>query len=84
MHSLVIEDRKTITVTAVSDIDSFDEETILMSLQGEGLILKGRDLHIQKLDVEEGKAIITGTINTATYTAKKEKIEGGLLKRLLK
>ena len=84
MHSLLIEERKQITITDVSDVDGFDEETMLLSLQGGGLLLKGRDLHIQKLDIEEGKAIITGTIDSAEYTAKKEKSEGGFLKKLLK
>jgi len=84
MHSLLIEDRNKITITEVSDVDSFDEETILMSLHGGGLMLKGRDLHIQKLDVEEGKAVITGTVNSAVYTAKRDKSEGSLLKKILK
>ncbi|HAF60116.1 MAG TPA: sporulation protein YabP [Clostridiales bacterium UBA9856] len=84
MHSLMIEDRKQITITDVADVESFDEETILLSLHSGGLLLKGQDLHIQKLDIEEGKAIITGTVNSAAYTAKREKSEGGLLKKLLK
>jgi sporulation protein YabP len=84
MHSLMIEDRKQITITDVADVESFDEEAILLSLHSGGLLLKGQDLHIQKLDIEEGKAIITGTVNSAAYTAKREKSEGGLLKKLLK
>ena len=84
MHNLMIEDRNRITVTDVLDVDSFDEETINMSLHSEGLIIKGKDLQIQKLDVEEGKIIINGTINSAVYTGKREKTEGGFLKKLLK
>lgn len=84
MHSLVIEDRKQITITDVSDVDGFDDETMLLSLQGGGLLLKGQGLHIQKLDIEEGKAIITGVINSAEYTVKREKSADGFFKRLLK
>lgn len=84
MHNLLIEDRNKITITDVKDVDSFDEETINMSLNNEGLILKGKDLQIQKLDVEEGKIIVIGTINSATYTGKRDKAEGGILKRILK
>ncbi|GAB1475936.1 hypothetical protein MASR2M70_07680 [Bacillota bacterium] len=84
MHSLFIEDRNRITITEVSDVDSFDEETILISLESGGMMIKGRDLHIQKLDVEDGKAVITGTVNSAAYTAKRDKSEGSLLKKLLK
>ena len=84
MHNLLIEDRKQISITEVSDVDSFDEETILLSLHGGGLVLKGQGLHINKLDVDEGKVIITGMVNSAAYTAKRDKTEGGFLKKLLK
>jgi sporulation protein YabP len=81
---LIIEERKQITITDVSDVDGFDDETMLLSLHDGGLLLKGQGLHIQKLDIEEGKAVITGVINSAEYTAKREKAEGGFFKRLLK
>ena len=84
MHNLFIEDRKQITVTDVADVDSFDEESIVLSIHGGGLLLKGQELHIQKLDLEEGKAIITGSVNSAVYTEKREKSEGGFLKKILK
>ncbi|MGI6727123.1 MAG: sporulation protein YabP [Anaerovoracaceae bacterium] len=84
MHSLNIEDRKQITVTEVVDVDSFNEEAILLSIQGGGLLLKGQEMHIQKLDLEEGKVIITGSVNSAVYTEQKDKAEGGFLKRMLK
>lgn len=84
MHSLLIEDRKNITITDVVDVESFDEENILMVLAGGGLVIRGENLQIQKLDVEEGKAAVTGTFVSVAYTAKKEKQEGSLLKRILK
>ena len=32
-HSLMIEDRKQITITDVADVEKLDEETILLSLR---------------------------------------------------
>lgn len=84
MHNLTIEDRKQIIITEVADVDRFDEETILLSLKSGGLLLKGQGLHIQKLDLQEGKAVITGSLNSATYTEKREKTEGGILGKMLK
>jgi sporulation protein YabP len=84
MHNLIIEDRKQITVTEVADVDNFNEESILLSIHGGGMILKGQGLHIQKLDLEEGKAIITGSINSIAYTEKRDRTEGGFLKKMLK
>jgi sporulation protein YabP len=84
MHSLLVEDRNKTIITEVTDVNSFDEETIVLSIQEGGIILKGQDLHMQKLDVEEGKAIITGIVNSVAYTTKTKKSEGGILKKLLK
>jgi sporulation protein YabP len=84
MHNLTIEDRKQITITEVADVDRFDEETILLSLKTGGLQLKGQGLHIQKLDLQEGKAVISGSLNSASYIERRDKSEGGILGKMLK
>lgn len=83
-HEVSIENREKITVTKVTDVDSFNEENILIALGSGGMVIKGGNLHIQKLDLDEGTVIITGTINSAVYTEKKNKGEKGFLKALLK
>ena len=84
MGNLLIEDRSKITVTDVADVDSFNENSILVTLTNGGLVIKGQDLHLQLLNLEEGRAVITGAINGAVYTEKKEKLEKNLLKKLFK
>lgn len=83
-HSLSIEARERLTVTAVKDVDSFNEETILVVLEKGGLVVKGEKLHIQKLDLAEGKVIITGDIRSAVYTEKKDKNEESIWKKIFK
>lgn len=83
-HIISIDNRERITVTEVSDVDSFNEQSILVSLKNGGLLIKGEKLHIQKLDLEEGKVIITGAIGSVAYTEKKDKQEKGFLKKILK
>lgn len=83
-HSVSIEDRSRMVVTDVKDVESFNEETILLTIGGGGLIVKGQKLHIQKLDLEEGRVIINGLFHSAVYTEKRDPAEGGFLKKLLK
>ena len=64
--------------------DEKDEETIQLSLKSGGLLLKGQGLHIQKLDLQEGKAVVTGILTQASYTEKREKTEGGFFGKMLK
>lgn len=81
-HVLNIDNRERLTVTEVADVDSFNEDTILITLKNGGLVVKGQKLHIQKLDLAEGKVIITGEINSAVYTEKKNKSEKSLMRRI--
>ena len=83
-HVVNIDNRERISVTEVTDVESFDEATILLSLKNGGLIIRGENLHIQKLDLEEGRVLITGSIGSAVYTEKKDRQERGFLKKILK
>lgn len=83
-HIVNIDNRERISVTEVADIESFNEEIIILILKNGGLVIRGEDLHIQKLDLEEGRVLISGAIGSAVYTEKKDKQEKGFLKRILK
>lgn len=83
-HIVNIDNRERISVTDVADIESFNEEMILLILKSGGLIIKGQDLHIQKLDLDEGRVLITGAIGSAVYTEKRDKQDKGFLKKILK
>ena len=83
-HIVNIDNRERISVTEVADIESFNDEAILLILKSGGLLIKGQGLHIQKLDLEEGRVLITGSIGSAVYTEKKDKQEKGFLKKIFK
>ena len=62
-HVITIDNRQKLTVTEVADIDNFDEEVICANLKEGGLLIQGKGMNIQMLDLAEGKAVITGEIN---------------------
>lgn len=72
-HYIQMENKKKITVTEVTSVEGFDEETILANLAEEGLVISGRNLHIEVLDLEDGKLVAEGDIEALTYTKKKAK-----------
>ena len=43
-HNLVLEDRRLLTVSGVSDVDSFDEETVVLRTGLGTLIIQGSGL----------------------------------------
>ena len=72
-HVIELENKSRLMVSAVTAVDAFDEETILADLVDEGLVISGKNLHIEVLDLEEGKLVATGEIEALTYTKKKAK-----------
>ena len=83
IHNLVIENRKKITVSAVTDVDSFDEQMIVMYTDMGQLSVKGENLHINTLSVESGDIEIEGTIYALVYTNNTQS-KGGFLSKLFR
>lgn len=67
-HNLVLEDRKKLSVTGVSDVDSFDEQTIVVMTDMGELTVRGGDLHINSLSIDMGELLIEGDIDSLTYS----------------
>lgn len=72
-QQLVLNDRKKLKITGVSDVESFSETLVSVSTCMGKMNIKGEGLKISKLDTDEGELIIDGKINSAEYTKKKEK-----------
>lgn len=81
-HNVILEDRKKLTITGVSDVDSFDEQTVVVYTDMGELTLRGNGLHISRLNTETGELNITGTLYAMAYTDERPK--GGMLSRLFK
>ena len=53
-HHILLENRSRLAVSGVEEVESFDENQIVMSTcQGE-LIVRGEDLHIEQLSLDGG------------------------------
>ena len=66
-NNITICERKSITLTGVKKIESFDNEEFLLNTNLGPLLLKGDNLEMVKLDTLEGNVSIKGKINSLTY-----------------
>ena len=82
-QNIIMEDRKSLSVTGVSDVDSFDEQTITVFTELGELSVRGADLHITKLSVETGELTVDGRIDALIYTQEQPK-SGGLFARMFR
>ncbi len=82
-HNLILEGRRVLSLSGVNDIDSFDEQTIVLFTEMGELTVRGSNLHINKLNVDTGELNIDGDIHTMIYTDDDVK-RRGFFERLFK
>ncbi len=67
-HKLVVNNRKTSLVTGVIDVLSFDLNEILLETEQGMLMVKGTDLHVNRLSLEKGEVDMSGNIDSIAYS----------------
>ena len=82
-HTMVVEDCKRLSVSGVTDVESFDEETVALATELGELLIHGYDLHINRIDVESGDLSLEGEIISLTYTDNQPQT-GGFFGRLFR
>ena len=83
-HNIILEDRRLLTVSGVSDVDSFDERTVTVFTDMGLLIVRGSDLHINRLSVEVGELLLEGKIVSLTYQDETPKSAGGFFGKVFR
>ncbi|CDZ24816.1 hypothetical protein CCDG5_1708 [[Clostridium] cellulosi] len=84
VHNIILEDRRSLTVSGVSDVDSFDEQTVMLYTELGELTIRGTDLHMNKLNVETGDVSIEGNISSLSYQDEVPRGSGGFMGRLFR
>ena len=82
-HNCILEDRKTLSVSGVNDVGSFDEQTIVAATDYGELTVRGEKLHITKLSLEIGELCIEGKISSLQFADVIEK-SGSFLSRVFR
>ena len=85
-HKLILNNRKTGSISGVVDVLSFDINEVLLETEQGMLAVKGNDLHVNRLSVDKGKVDIEGKIDSFTYSDTTSLHKGGnsIIGRLFK
>ncbi|TDF91585.1 sporulation protein YabP [Paenibacillus piri] len=59
--------RKLLEVSGVMNVESFDSEEFLLETECGFLMIKGQNLHIKNLSLEQGLVAIEGLVNELAY-----------------
>lgn len=83
-HHVVIEDRRSLTVSGVEDVERFDENSIVLSTAKGMMTVTGEELHIEKLSLDGGDLKVEGSIDAVVYEDERPGDRGGFFSRLLR
>jgi sporulation protein YabP len=67
-QTLLLENREKLCVTGVIDVESFNDESIIAVTDLGVLIIRGADLHINKLNLDSNELIVDGDIYCLEYS----------------
>lgn len=67
-HKVTMTNRRTCTINGVNDVLSFDIHEIQLETEQGMLMIKGNELHVNRLTLDKGEVDIDGRIDSFTYT----------------
>ncbi|WP_138419994.1 sporulation protein YabP [Aquibacillus sediminis] len=66
-HHVTMHNRRNLEISGVKEVDSFDNEEFLLQTVMGYLIVRGENLQMKNLDVEQGNVSIKGKIYELSY-----------------
>ena len=83
-HSISWKSRMQGSVTGVTDVLSFDENAVILETEQGMLTIRGKNLHIGKLELSEGEVEMEGNVDSIIYSGSRPAQKGSLLKRMFR
>lgn len=81
-HKLTLNERKSLTMTGVTEVVSFDDTAVILHTSLGTLIVQGADLQLKNLSLDGGQVAVDGRITALIY--EENRPSGGLFGRLFK
>ena len=78
-HKLTLNERKSLTMSGVTEVVSFDESAVVLRTALGILTVQGQELKLKTLSLEGGQMAVDGSVSALVY---EEPREGSLWQRL--
>lgn len=66
-HQVKMNNRRNLEITGVKEVDSFDAEEFLLQTSMGYLVVRGQNLQMKNLDVDQGIVTIKGKVYEISY-----------------
>lgn len=84
VQNLILENREKLSISGVIDVESFNDECVVVDTDLGLLIIRGIDLHINKLNLDSSELNIEGDIISMEYNDREIGHKGGFLSRMFR
>lgn len=85
IQNLILENREKLSISGVIDVESFNDECVIADTELGVLIIRGIDLHINKLNIDNSELGIEGEIVSCEYSDREgPRSKGGFFARMFK
>ena len=79
-HELRLDNREKLSVSGVREVESFDENAVVLHTARGVLIIRGSGLHLKTLSIDGGDVAVTGSVDSLAYEEAQK--AGGFFHRL--
>lgn len=83
-QNILVEDRNRVTITGVEQVESFNDNTIILKTIKGSMVIKGEELNVGKLNLDDGNIKIDGIINGINYIDKNLSQKGSIIGKIFK
>lgn len=83
-HVIRMVDRENIEINGVLDVISFDEEVVTVETEKGLLVIRGLNLHINKLSLENGELFVEGYTSSISYEENQLVKSQGMFNKIFK
>lgn len=83
-HNVIMENREKVVITGIIDIHSFDDELVLTETDMGILTIKGKDLKMNKLNLDNTELVVEGQIGMLQYNDLDSVKKGGMFNKIFK
>lgn len=85
VHQLTLNNRRLLAIDGVTNLGSYEEDLLILETVAGVLEIKGGHLHVQQLNIDQGRVVIDGDICSLVYTDQDMVKKGkGFLSKLIK
>lgn len=82
IQNIILENREKLSVSGVEDILTFDEEEITLDTSLGQLQIRGSNLKVEKLSVDTGEVVATGSFDSLLYQGSSTPQKGGFFRSI--